>query len=53
MDTLAVSNHSRVDQPGHIFNLACSNFSGSISVDGLDAVSFAAAVNTVYVRSTI
>ena len=50
MDTLAVANTSRVDQPGHLFNIACNNVCGSITVDGKDAVSFAAAVSTVYVR---
>lgn len=50
MDTLAVADISRVDQPGHLFNIACSNVCGSITVDGKDAVSFAAAVSTVYVR---
>lgn len=49
MDTLAVAHTSQVDQPGHLFNIACSNVCGSIVVDGRDAVSFAAAVSTVYV----
>lgn len=49
VEALNAADASAVDQPGHILNLVVRGVSGTVCVDGKDAVSFAESTNAVYV----
>ena len=50
LEALRNADASLVDQPGHVVNVCVRGVSGTVAVDGQDAVSFAESANVIYVR---